>query len=386
MGSFNFSYDVNGNLTQDDLYKYKYDAENRQVEVRLTNDTLVATYAYDGYSLRVIKVVGADRTWYLYAGDQVVSEFEDAASNTYSSGTTPGSAPSDSVAILVYQHSDHLTTRVTTDQQGYLANQQGHYPFGELWYSNGTADPSVLQKFTSYEKDGEVASGQLHYAIHRTHGARIGRFLRPDPVRGRISNPQRLNRYAYVTGNPIRFTDRDGLDLEDLNPDWFGGQWDRMMQSGILIDGSSGGGGGGGGKPPLQLISLANLPDILPSLNIFDAIHIVMDPDDGNGYKQEGGQTVPIDPKEDDALTTYGFLSTNGVVTFQTSPSGGALNPNAAFLQPNQRPTINIGQIRPGLTIAQSPAIWEFFSGKPDPRVPLPFWFWQPPEQPKTTP
>jgi RHS repeat-associated protein len=166
-------------------------------------------------ALRVIKVVGADRTWYLFAGGQVVSEFEDAASNNYSSGTMPGQAGSDSVWTQLYQHSDHLTTRVTTENDADVSNQQGHYPYGELWYSTGTADASVLRKFTSYEKDAEVAAGQLHYAVFRTHGARIGRFLRPDPVRGRISNPQRLNRYAYVTGNPIRFTDGLGLDMQD---------------------------------------------------------------------------------------------------------------------------------------------------------------------------
>jgi hypothetical protein len=35
------------------------------------------------HSLRTIKVVGADRTWYLYAGTELVSEFEDAATQTH---------------------------------------------------------------------------------------------------------------------------------------------------------------------------------------------------------------------------------------------------------------------------------------------------------------
>jgi len=278
MGSFTFYYDSNGNsgfrspvdstgvrrpdLTEDDLYKYKgvyperagspepasrRDAENRLVELRQTNDALVATYAYDGNSLRVIKVVGADRTWYLYAGTQVISEFEDAASNNYSAGTTPGQAGSDTYAVLLYQHPDHLTTRATTDNSGLSSNQQAHYPYGEGWYGTGTADPSVLKKFTSYEKDTEASAGQLHYAIFREQGARIGRFLRPDPVHGRAGDPQFMNRYQYVGGDPIVRTDPEGLWCI-----WYG-VWsasDRLCEASENADAEfarmRGMGGGGG--------------------------------------------------------------------------------------------------------------------------------------------
>jgi RHS repeat-associated protein len=228
LGGSNYYYDANGSLTQDDLFKYKYDAENRVVEIRNLSDTLLASYAAvhpetarpvrrrDGNSMQVIKVVGGTRWWFLYAGGQLVSEFADSASATYSAGTTPGSAPSDSVSTVLYQHADHLTTRVTTENDGDLSNQQAHYPYGESWYTDGTADPSPPKagKFTSYRKetDSSLASGQINYAVARYHGARIGRFHRPDPVRGRIGNPQRLNRYAYVVGDPTNRFDPTGTD------------------------------------------------------------------------------------------------------------------------------------------------------------------------------
>ncbi len=212
MGGYTFYYDANGNLTQDDLYKYKYDAENRLVEVKNLSDTLIATYAFDGHSLRTIKVVGAGRTWYLHAGTELIAEFEDAASATYSTPTNPGGAGSDSGALFLYQHGDHLTGRLTTDQQGNVSNEQGHYPYGESWYATGTADPSVERKFTSYLKDAEVSTGRLNYAVFRQHSARVGRFLRPDPLLGR--GPQNLNRYAYVGGDPISRRDSTGRDWD----------------------------------------------------------------------------------------------------------------------------------------------------------------------------
>lgn len=223
MGSFTFSYDASGNLTQDDLYKYKYDAENRLVEIRQLNDALVGTYTYDGHSLRVIKVVGPDRTFSIYAGAQLVSEFEDAASNSYTAGTTPGQAPGDTVSLQLYQHNDHLSARFTTDNQAQVSNQQAHYPFGESWYSTGTADPSVVRKFTSYTKEPEAAAGQLNYATFREHSARLGRFHMADPVRGRISNPQRLNRYAYTINDPGNRLDPTGLFIwpdDSQDGDW----------------------------------------------------------------------------------------------------------------------------------------------------------------------
>ena len=143
---------------------------------------------------------------------ELISEYEDAASNTYNPGTTPGQAGSDSTGTLLYQHGDHLTTRITTENNGDLSNRQGHYPYDESWYETGTANPSVSRKYTTYLKEDETASGKLNYAVFRQHSARTGRFLMADPVRGRVRIPQRLNRYAYVLNNPSNFRDPKGLD------------------------------------------------------------------------------------------------------------------------------------------------------------------------------
>jgi YD repeat-containing protein len=203
MNSFTFYYDSNGNLTQDDLYKYKYDAENRMVELRLVNNTLVATYAFDGNSLRVIKVVGADRTWFIYEGTQLISEYDDASWATYSPGTQAGSAGSEAYSTLLYQHADHLSTRMTTENFTATANVQRHYPYGERITETdpGPADGSVLRKFTTYLRDWESDAGKLNYAVFRLQGARIGRFTTPDPIHGRAM-PQYLNRYSYTANAP----------------------------------------------------------------------------------------------------------------------------------------------------------------------------------------
>jgi len=68
--------------------------------------------------------------------------------------------------------------------------------------------------FTSYERD---ASGN-DYAVFRSHMNRTGRFTSPDPIAGSITDPQSLNRYAYVRNDPVNLTDPLGLEPTFLDP------------------------------------------------------------------------------------------------------------------------------------------------------------------------
>lgn len=109
--------------------------------------------------------------------------------------------------------SDHLSVRLTTDGNGNVVDEQGHYPGvypersrrRESWYSIST---TTKWQFTSYERDPE--SG-LDYAIFRYDSSRLGRFMTPDPLAGTIINPQSLNRYAYVLNDPVNKIDPLGL-------------------------------------------------------------------------------------------------------------------------------------------------------------------------------
>ena len=106
--------------------------------------------------------------------------------------------------------SDHLSARLTTDTNGNVLGQQGHYPYGESWYA---ASATTKWQFTSYERDAESGND---YAIARYHVNRLGRFSAPDPIAGSLADPQSLNRYAYVRNSPISLVDPTGLCLAAL--------------------------------------------------------------------------------------------------------------------------------------------------------------------------
>ena len=121
---------------------------------------------------------------------------------------------------------------MVTDASGAVVSRSEYLPFGEeSTVGRGApwgpqADP-LNQRFTGKEHDSE--SG-LDYFGARYYGSTLGRFTSPDEFRGGIvdpftgqdvetnralpyadiTDPQTLNKYAYVRNNPLRYTDPNG--------------------------------------------------------------------------------------------------------------------------------------------------------------------------------
>ena len=106
------------------------------------------------------------------------------------------------------------------DQTGSLANMSRHdyLPFGEELFAGtggrttaqGYVGDNLRQKFTGYENDSET---QLNFAQARYQSPVQGRFTSADPAGASMtfSNPQSLNRYAYVLNSPTNLTDPSGM-------------------------------------------------------------------------------------------------------------------------------------------------------------------------------
>jgi RHS repeat-associated protein len=89
-----------------------------------------------------------------------------------------------------------------------------YFPYGEEYVTTGNG----REKFGTYFRD----SNTLDYADQRYYASQSGRFLTPDPSGvAHAEDPQSLNRYAYVGGDPISRFDSNGLDWEDPG----GGCW-----------------------------------------------------------------------------------------------------------------------------------------------------------------
>ena len=113
----------------------------------------------------------------VFAGSSVLAEYNNGAapgspSREYIHGAS-GLLAMISGGATTYYHQDHLSVRLTTDANGNILTQQGHFPFGEPWYQSGANNKFV---FTSYQRDSE--SG-LDYALARYYDSRTGTFSPP---------------------------------------------------------------------------------------------------------------------------------------------------------------------------------------------------------------
>ncbi|MEK6288884.1 MAG: RHS repeat-associated core domain-containing protein, partial [Acidobacteriota bacterium] len=220
----NSAYDAAGNVTNDGVHSYSYDAENRLVSV---DNGATASYKYDHQNRRVSKAVGSSLTHYVWQGSQVIAE-HDATTPLPGYGQPPYQVQSARVDYVYaggkmvystqrtsstgawmerYYLGDRLSTRVVLDASGNVLGRQGHLPFGEDFAESGTQEK---HHFTSYERDGENGSD---YAINRQYSQSTGRFIRVDPFSGssQTGNAQSLNRYSYSQNDPINGFDPLGL-------------------------------------------------------------------------------------------------------------------------------------------------------------------------------
>jgi RHS repeat-associated protein len=214
--TLNYTYDANGNVTNDGLHSYAYDSENRLVSVDLGT---AASYAYDQQNRRYKKTVGSAVTHYVWENSQVVAEYNGSTGAVQAEYVYSGSHKAVSVlsGATYYHLSDQLSLRLTLDGAGSVTGRQAHLPFGEDFAESGIQQK---QHFTSYERDSE--SG-LDYALNRGYAVSAGRFMQADPYKtsGSTSAPQSWNRYAYVKNDPINLIDPIGLfayNPPPLNP------------------------------------------------------------------------------------------------------------------------------------------------------------------------
>jgi len=202
--TLNYSYDANGNVTNDGVHSYSYDSENRVIMV----DSGAAVYLYDHQNRRYKKTVGSTVTHYVWEDGQVVGEYNGSNGALLVSYFCVGSrligkSGSNTQVFL----SDHLSVRLTLTDAGVVTGHQAHFAFGEDFAESGTQEK---HHFTTYERDSESASD---YAMNRRYTPAIGRFGRVDSYREseQLETPQSWNRYSYGLNDPIGSVDPTGL-------------------------------------------------------------------------------------------------------------------------------------------------------------------------------
>ncbi len=212
-----YQYDAAGNMTYDATsnLNYSFDQENR------ITGAAGYTYTYDGDGNRVRKSNGnlaANGTLYWYMSPGVVAETDLAGTSKSEYIFFDGDrvARRDGVngaGGVFYYFSDHLkTASIITDSAGTIKADSDYYPWGgELQF---VANDSNDYKFTGKKRDAETG---LDYFGARYYSNGLGRWVSADwsatpvPVPyADLHDPQTLNLYQFVGGNPASKSDLDG--------------------------------------------------------------------------------------------------------------------------------------------------------------------------------
>ncbi len=177
-----------------------YDAENHVTSI--TGSGVNATYVYDGDGKRVKATVGGVTT--VYIGNYYEHDNGTTVRKYYYAGAVR-------VALRTggntyYLLNDHLTsTAITTNSSGVRQTELRYYAYGGTRYDAG--GQMTIYRYTGQRI--ETGTGLYDYGA-RWYDPLIGRFLAADSIVPNPGDSQALNRYMYVLGNPLKYSDPSG--------------------------------------------------------------------------------------------------------------------------------------------------------------------------------
>ncbi|MFY9459426.1 RHS repeat-associated core domain-containing protein [uncultured Aquabacterium sp.] len=220
---------LNGRLISRKMF---YDAANQLANVRI-NNVLVASYLYDHLGLRGQKTLAnppaGTPAITLYIHDPNGHLFQEIAGSGPRAGQalvtyawkddTPAAVIFHDTANsqrIVYLEVDHLNTpRRGTDSTGKVVWTWTSDAFGST-APNEDPDGDGIKTTINLRFPGQYfdAESGLHYNWHRYYDPQTGRYTQPDP----IGVEGGVNPYAYVGGNPLSYTDPEGLQSAGFGP------------------------------------------------------------------------------------------------------------------------------------------------------------------------
>jgi RHS repeat-associated protein len=104
----------------------------------------------------------------------------------------------------VYLHGDHLgSASLSTNASGTITDEMRYHPYGAWRRGSMPTD----RRYTGQREDTYT---QLYHMGARWYDAELARWTSPDSIVPEAQNPQSLNRYSYVEGNPLRYSDPTG--------------------------------------------------------------------------------------------------------------------------------------------------------------------------------
>lgn len=201
-----YAYDGDGEETADGTRTYKYDAENRVVEIDRTGTTHKTTIAYDGLGRRVqLGYFNGSTTTaarFAWCNGQLCQQ-RDGSDNVQARFYPEGEYWLGGSAQLVYMPDQLGSIRDVVNVSGpSVVYSEDFTPYGNPASTSGSTVP--VFGFGGLVAD---ANSGLGFSASRLYDPGSGRWIHRDP----LSETGGLDLFAYAGGNPVSRVDQTGL-------------------------------------------------------------------------------------------------------------------------------------------------------------------------------
>ncbi len=220
------TYDNNGNLTKDENdNRFVWDAWNREVKIKNSSNTVIATNAYDGLNHKVQVTTGAGLIDKIFGKNEWQVFEEKNGSNTlnryvwspvYVDGLvtrnrdTDGNGTLDDRLFALQDGNWNTTGLVNTS--GIVVERETYGPYGGVTYrdASGSVISTSAKEWVFLHQGGErIAAGDYEFR-NRVLSPTLGRWLSNDPIGFSAGD---VNTFRYVENGPGNGLDSKGLKV-----------------------------------------------------------------------------------------------------------------------------------------------------------------------------